>query len=100
MSASNTGLTIEPFTFRTVHKFESENVKKSTIGQSSKRIEHVIEQQNFENALDGLRRGTTYVLIVQAFNSKGAGPASHEVSCETFAFGKFFNSITQSRSDS
>jgi hypothetical protein len=31
----------------------------------------------------GLKRASLYSLVVQAFNSKGAGPSSNEVQCRT-----------------
>lgn len=38
--------------------------------------------------LAGLTRHTRYEIVVQAFNSKGAGPPSHPVEASTLEFGK------------
>lgn len=43
--------------------------------------------QHFE--LHNLKRYTEYVIIVQPFNSRGAGPPSEEVEVRTMEFGKY-----------
>lgn len=45
-------------------------------------------QRKFEYLIDLLRKKTKYTVVVQAFNSKGAGPSSPELTVETFAHGK------------
>lgn len=53
---------------------------------------NMITQQNlerrFEYLVESLRKSTKYSVIVQAFNSKGAGPSTNELTIETFANGK------------
>lgn len=45
-------------------------------------------QRKFEYIIDQLRKSTKYSIIVQAFNAKGAGPASTEITVATFANGE------------
>lgn len=49
-----------------------------------------IQERGFseETQLTGLKRFTKYSVIVQAFNSKGAGPASEEIIAQTLQNGK------------
>ena len=48
--------------------------------------------ENFKEEchVTGLRRNTKYNVVVQAFNSKGAGPPSDDVTVETLENGKIF----------
>lgn len=43
----------------------------------------------FEYVIDSLRRATKYSVIIQAFNSRGAGPSTNELTIETFSYGTF-----------
>lgn len=45
------------------------------------------DQRKFEYVIDLLRKSTKYSVIIQAFNSKGAGPSSPEITAETYANG-------------
>lgn len=49
-----------------------------------------IDERGFveETQLNGLKKFTKYSVIVQAFNSKGAGPASEEIVAQTLQNGK------------
>lgn len=49
-----------------------------------------VEERGFteESQLTGLKRFTKYSVIVQAFNSKGAGPASEEIVAQTLQNGE------------
>ncbi|RWS18273.1 cell adhesion molecule-like protein, partial [Leptotrombidium deliense] len=40
-------------------------------------------EKPFELTLNNLKKSTSYSFTVQAFNSKGAGPSSAEISCRT-----------------
>lgn len=42
-----------------------------------------LNNNQHEHVLINLKKATTYTIIVQAFNSKGAGPASSESQCKT-----------------
>ena len=42
-----------------------------------------------ETQLSGLKRFTKYTIIVQAFNTKGAGPASEEIVAQTLQNGTY-----------
>ena len=48
-----------------------------------------------ECVLTGLKRATKYQIIVQAFNSKGAGPASEPVNAKTLELGKLMFRFTK-----
>ena len=50
---------------------------------------------NEECLLTGLKRATKYQIIVQAFNSKGAGPASEPVNAKTLELGKLMFRFTK-----
>lgn len=53
--------------------------------------------QQLETNIRELKKSTKYVVVVQAFNSKGAGPVSDEVIAQTLEIGKFnleFASVT------
>ena len=65
----------------------------SSSSSSSNFPGNMILQQNgqterrFEYIVDSLRKATKYSVIVQAFNSKGAGPSTSELTVETFVNG-------------
>ncbi|XP_076348143.1 cell adhesion molecule Dscam2-like [Tachypleus tridentatus] len=50
-----------------------------------------------ELEISGLERNTDYVVVVQAFNSKGPGPSSDEVYMRTPQFGKFMKMAVKRR---
>lgn len=43
--------------------------------------------RKYEYTVDLLRKSTKYAILIQAFNSRGAGPSSPEVTVETYANG-------------
>lgn len=43
--------------------------------------------------LNGLKKHTRYEIIVQAFNSKGAGPPSDPVEIQTLEFGMYLSHV-------
>lgn len=45
-------------------------------------------QMDANYTLVGLKRGTQYSIVVQAFNSQGAGPPSDEIIVQTSTIGK------------
>lgn len=45
--------------------------------------------KKFEYTIDLLRKSTKYSIVIQGFNSRGAGPSSPEVTVQTFANGKW-----------
>ena len=47
-------------------------------------------QADANYTLVGLKRGTQYSIVVQAFNSQGAGPPSDEIIVQTSTIGKIF----------
>lgn len=49
-----------------------------------------VDERGFveETQLTSLKKFTKYAIIVQAFNSKGAGPASEEIVAQTLQNGK------------
>lgn len=81
--SSSLGLTSEQFTYRTVHSLMSSSVAGGIAG-------HVSTQPKleFDHNLDSLRKATSYLVLIQAFNSKGAGPSSSEILCSTFSNGE------------
>lgn len=56
--------------------------KNQTIATGGTGIQ-AVQTEELQFDVHGLRRGSLYSLVVQAFNSKGAGPSSAEVQCRT-----------------
>lgn len=54
---------------------------------SNNNVRHERHTNKYEYVIDSLMRHTKYAIVVQAFNSKGAGPASIEVITQTFSNG-------------
>lgn len=49
-----------------------------------------------ETVLKGLARSTKYEIVLQAYNTKGAGPTSEPVFVETYHEGEFYGNFTHS----
>lgn len=67
--------TSEPFIYKTV-EVDNKGVKE-------------------EFVIGGLQKNTKYVILVQAFNGQGAGPAADEIVVKTYEYGEYgcrFNS--------
>jgi hypothetical protein len=56
---------------------------------------HFSRSRKFEYTIDLLRKSTKYSIVIQAFNSRGAGPSSPEVTVQTFANGKREDGVEQ-----
>lgn len=80
-------------------EFSSKNLQNTLIQSSYLgSVEGKQSSRTFEYIVDSLRKGTKYSVIIQAFNSKGAGPSTNEMTIETFANGTLRHSLSLSLS--
>lgn len=61
----------------------SETYTFKPVGTTEGALQHFV--------ITNLNRYTDYSLVVQSFNSRGAGPPSEEVTARTLEFGMHFN---------
>jgi len=89
---------LDSYTYKTMHispqEFAlSDSISESSLNNPFSRPSFTYNSQSgrsYEYLIDLLHKSTKYVVIIQAFNSRGAGPSSQEVTVETFANGMSF----------